>query len=406
MKRLSLNVWAFLVLAGLVPSPAAGQLTAPDERAQIELGPVSVYPTIQLVDAGRDDNVFNENGTPRSDYTFTLASRALVVTRLGENELMFSSGNDYVWFKKYASERANNQRHALRFNLVKSRFKPFVGAVYSRTQSRPNAEIDLRAHRLERQVIVGSNFDLSARTAITMSAMVDDSRYDERQSFRGVFLDDALNRRGEQYVAGVRYAVTPLTTLQVTGNYREDVFPRSHLRDAVRYSVTPAAEFAPDAAIHGRFAAGYEIFKPRTPGFAEKRGLVMDGSLNWTTPSLTAFDLQVGRNVGYSYQESEPYYLSTGIRLIVTQRIIWNAEVVANGSRELLSYRWRDGVALPADASPRRDSADTYGAGIGIPLKRGFKVVLGVEQQRRQSKEHPETDYNRRRLISTMTVGY
>jgi hypothetical protein len=80
-------------------------------------------------------------------------------------------------------------------------------------------------------------------------------------------------------------------------------------------------------------------------------------------------------------------------------------ELVANGSRELLAYEWRRGVVVPADAA-RSDIASTYGAGVGIPLKRGFKLVLGVEQQRRNSKEHPETNYSRRRLISTMTVGY
>ncbi len=406
MKMTTTNILGCLLLAVLLPSPVSAQLTAPAERSPLEFGPVSIYPSLQLLDAGRDDNVFNDNGSPRSDYTFTLASRALIVTRIAENELMFQTGNDYVWFKKYGSERANNQKHALRFNLVKSRFKPFIGGVYMRTQSRPNAEIDLRAHRLERQALAGSNFDLTGRTAMTVSAMIDDSTYDDHQTFRGVTLDSELNRRGTQYIAGARYAVTPLTTVLVTGNYREDTFPQSHLRDATRFSVTPAAEFAPDAAIHGRFAAGYEVFRPKDRTFAERRGLVMDGSLNWSTPSLTTFDVQVGRNVGYSYRESEPYYVSTGIRMIVSQRIMWTAELVANASRELLSYRWRDGVLLPPDVSPRSDTSDTYGAGIGIPLKRGFKLVLGVEQQRRLSREHPETDYNRRRLISTMTVGY
>jgi hypothetical protein len=397
-----------LVLACTVLSPGAAfaQLTAPGERAQIELGPVSIYPSLQVVDAGRDDNVFDDNSTPKADYTFTLASRALVVTKIAQNELMFSSGADYVWFRKYASERANNAKHAVRFNLSVSRFKPFIGAMRTNTQTRPNSEIDLRARRLERSVVAGSNFNLSARTAITLSAQLDDSTYDERQTFRGVTLADALNRKGKLYIGGARYAVTPLTTLQVTGNYQEDVFPQSHVRDASRYSVTPAVEFSPDAAIRGRFSAGYEVFRPKDPDLGEHRGVVVDGSVNWSTPSLTSFDLQATRNVSYSYQEAEPYYISTGVRLVVSQRVFWNTELVASGSRELLSYQWRRGIALPPGAAVRRDTADTYGAGIGIPLKRGLKLVLGVEKQRRNSEEHPETNYGRRRLISTVTVGY
>ena len=65
-----------LVLAAV---PSQAQLTAPRESAQIEYGPVSVYPTIQLTDAGRDSNVFDDSERPQEDYTFTLTSRALVV---------------------------------------------------------------------------------------------------------------------------------------------------------------------------------------------------------------------------------------------------------------------------------------------------------------------------------------
>jgi hypothetical protein len=405
LKIAGLKIAGLMLLCTLLPVVASAQLTAPAERAQIEFGPVSVYPSLQLVDAGRDDNVFNDNGTPKPDYTFTLASRALVVTKLGENELMFSSGTDYVWFKKYGSERASNAQHAMRFNLSASRFKPFIGATRTRTQSRPNAEIDLRAHRVEQAVLAGSYFNLTARTAITMSAQIDASTYDDNQTFRGVTLDNALNRKGKLYIGGVRYAVTPLTTLQVAGNYQEDLFPQSHLRDAKRYSVKPAVEFSPDAAVRGQFGVGYEVFKPINIDLAENRGIVVDGSVNWSTPSLTSFDLQVNRNVSYSYKDIEPFYISTRARVIVSQRVFWDVELVANGSRELLAYEWRRGVVVPAD-SVRSDVASTFGAGVGIPLKRGFKLVLGVEQQRRNSKEHPETNYSRRRFISTMTVGH
>jgi hypothetical protein len=397
-----------LVLTCTLAAPAAAfaQLTAPVERAQIELGPVSIYPSVQLVEAGYDDNVFNESVDPKGDYTFTLASRILVVTKIAQNELMFSSGADYVWFKEYVSERSNNLKHAVRFNLSVSRWKPYVGASRTETQSRPNSEIDTRAKRLEHSAVVGSNFNLTARTAITASAQADDSAYDDGETFQGVELDYALDRRGQLYSGGVRYALTPLTTLHVTGNYQEDVFPQSHTRDATRVSVTPDLEFSPDAAIRGRFSAGYELFKPKDPSLPEHPGIVLDGSVNWATASLTGFDLQVGRNVSYSYQETEPYYISTSVRLAVSQRVFWDAELVANGSRELLSYHWHTGITPPPGAPVRRDTADTYGLGVGIPLHRGLKFVVGMEWQRRESEEHPETGYNRRRLISTFTIGY
>lgn len=398
---------AGLVIACLAcPAMTSAQLTAPREQAQIEFGPVSLYPSLQIVDAGRDENVFNDNGAPKSDYTFTLASRALVVTRLGLNELMFSSGSDYVWFRQYAAERGSNATYSLRFNLSASRFKPYIGASRTRTRARPSAEIDARARRIERTVLAGTNFNLSERTAITATAQYEDSAYEHFERFRGVALDTELNMSGRSYAAGVRYAITPLTTLQMTGNYGEDLFTLSHRRDAKRYSVTPSLEFSPDAALRGKFTAGYEVFKPNDPELFENRGMVFDGALNWSLQTLTTFDLQANRNVNYSYQETEPFYLQTGARLTVSQRIFWTLELVATGDRRVLSYRWHPGVTPVAGAPVRNDTVDVVSGGVSIPLKRGFRLVLGMEQARRHSKDLPVTNYNRRRLISTITVGH
>ena len=195
----------------LVPAAAHAQLSAPREAAQIEFGPVSLYPSLQIVDAGKDSNIFDDSTNPKQDYTFTVASRALIVTRLGLNELMFSTGSDYVWFQHYKSERSSNAVYSLRFNLSASRFKPFVGAERVRTRARTNAEIEARAERLERTAVVGSNFDLTERTALTMSANVSDSTYAAGQTYRGVSLKRSLDRRERSYAGGVRYAVTPLT---------------------------------------------------------------------------------------------------------------------------------------------------------------------------------------------------
>ena len=40
--------------------PAEAQISAPREAAQIEFGTLALYPTLQILDAGIDDNVFND----------------------------------------------------------------------------------------------------------------------------------------------------------------------------------------------------------------------------------------------------------------------------------------------------------------------------------------------------------
>ena len=78
---------AYLACALFWLSSAAvnAQILAPREAAQIELGPLSLYPSLRIVDAGIDENVFNDADNPKKDFTFTVASRALVTCLLSSD---------------------------------------------------------------------------------------------------------------------------------------------------------------------------------------------------------------------------------------------------------------------------------------------------------------------------------
>jgi hypothetical protein len=402
------TTFAAVIAAGLAaswPQSARAQIIAPREAAQIEFGSLSIYPSVRLIDVGMDENVYNDAVNTTEDFTFTVASKALAVLRLGLNELMFSSGSDYVWFREQASERSTNVTYAVRFNLSASRFKPFIGAERTRTRTRPSVEIDARAQRLDHMAVAGTNFNVTERTAITATARYTDSTFDEGERFRGVRLDDPLNSRAQSYAAGVRYAVTPLTTLVVTGNYEDERFRRSPLRNSKSYSVTPGVEFAPEAAIRGSFSAGYQLFAPDNPELADNRGFIMEGALNWSIAGRTTFDLGVRRNVNYSYQDTEPMYLQTGARLVVTQRLFGPIGVQGSAERQHLSYRWRHGVSPTPGAELREDTSDVYGGGVLVDLGRGFSVLLGAEKARRHSAADPRQNFNRTRLLSNVTIG-
>jgi hypothetical protein len=386
------------------PVAVRAQIVAPKEAAQLELGPVSLYPSLVIADAGRDSNVFDDGKSPKQDYTFTAQSRALAVTRLGLNELMFLAGSDYVWFHQYSSQRSANSTYGLRFNLSASRFKPFIGALRNSTRSRPTPEIDARVLRLEREALVGSNFKLTERTAITATATFNDSNYEKGATFHGANLSEALSRTGRAYSAGIRYTVTPLTTLVLAGDYSEDRFPKSHLRDSKTYSFVPVVEFAPEAAIRGRLAAGVEVFKPNDPRFAQYKGATFTSLLNWTIfHDMTSFDLRANRNVNSSYRDDEPYYLVTGARLNLTQKFVGPFELVAGADREQLSYRWH--LGMTGLASTHTDITDTVSGGISIAMQRGFKVLLSAEKTRRHSATDATLNFQRTRFLSTVTIG-
>jgi len=393
-----------LVMCGLWPAAASAQLIAPPERAQIEYGPVSVYPSLQIVEAGKDSNVFSDSQNPRDDYTFTVASRALVVTKLGANELMFSTGSDYVWFRTYKEERSSNGLYAMRFNLSASRFKPFIGAQRVRTRARPTPEIDARALRLERMATAGANFNLTERTAITASATASDSSYAAGETFRGVSLQGELDKRERAYASGVRYAVTPLTTVAVQATYTASVFP-DHLRNAKTYGLAPAVEFSPDAGIRGRFSAGLQRFEPDDRQWKEYTGLVYSGGVNWTLWSRTGFEVDAQRNISDSYKEAEPFYLLTSARVSISQKLIGPLDVTGSAERQFLSYRFRSGRVAGEDFVPDKAVRNLVSAGVGITLGRGFKLVISGERTVRTAPSDPEGSFKRTRLLSTITTG-
>jgi hypothetical protein len=399
------GLWIGMAAILMTATPAIGQITAPREAAQIELGPVSIYPSLQIVDAGVDENVFNDGSAPQRDYTLTVASRVLTVLRLGPNELLFQTGNDYVWFREFSSERSSNAQYAVRFNLSASRLKPFMGAEQVRTKSRTGPEIDTRARRLDRTVLGGLGFDLTQRTSLTASVRFDESNYEDGEVFRGVALDDALNRSGRGGEAGVRYAVTPLTTLSVLAGYEEQTFGANDVRDLKRYTLGPTVEFSPEAAIRGRASIAVELFEPENPELTRRTGLTYQAGVNWTLSGRTAFDLGAGRNISYSYLDTEPYYQLTNVRLQVSQPLAWRFDVFASGNWNHMAYRWRVGAGADDAEAPRVDRLIGGSAGVGINIGRGFYVRLGLERTQRRSVEDPLQNYSRTRLLSTVTIG-
>jgi hypothetical protein len=399
------GLWLTVTAIVLTAAPVAGQITAPREAAQIELGPLSLYPSLQVVDAGVDENVFNDGTAPQRDYTLTVASRMLSVLRLGSNELLFQTGNDYVWFRDFSSERSSNAQYAVRFNLSASRFKPFIGAERIRTRTRPGPEIDTRARRIDRSLLGGLAYDVSPRTALTASVRFDESNYEDGEVFRDVALDDALNRRGRGADAGVRYAVTPLTTLSVLAGYEEQKFGGNDLRDLKRYTFGPTVEFSPEAAIRGRASVAVEIFEPENVALTRRTGVTYQAVLNWSLYGRTAFDLGAGRNISYSYLDTDPYYQLTNVRLQVSQPLAWRFDLFATGNWNHMAYRWRFGAEAGDGQSPRVDRVIGGSAGVGINIGRGFHVRIGLEKTQRRSVEDPLQNYARSRLLSTVTVG-
>jgi hypothetical protein len=379
--------------------------TPPVEAAHVEFGRIAFYPTLQLLDAGIDDNVFNDGVAPHRDYTMTFAAKVLASAKLGSNELLGQIGSEYVWFKEFDTERAGNMQYAMRFNLSASRFKPFIGAEHLRSSARRGPEIDTRARRTDQFLVSGLNYELTPRTSLTASARFDSSIYDDGESFRGIPLDESLNHAGRGGDAGVRYAVTPLTTVSVLAGYEEETFDEAHFRDLKRFTVGPSFEFSPEAMIRGRVVTNFEVFKPEDPTLAERKGFAYQAVVNWLLYERTVFDLGAGRNISYSYQETEPYYLLTNVRLVVSQPIGLGLELYGGGDWEHMAYKWHQDATPAPGESDRVDTLLAANAGFGVRMGPNLRLRVGVERTRRRSIVDPVQNFTRTRIMTNVTLG-
>jgi hypothetical protein len=246
---------------------------------------------------------------------------------------------------------------------------------------------------------------VSPRTALTASVRLDDTNYEEGETFRNVALDAALNRSGRGADAGVRYAITPLTTLSVTAGYEQQVFKESHIRDLTRYTVGPTLQFSPEAALRGRIVTAFELFRPENPALAERMGIAYQAQVSWSLYGRTTFDLGAGRSISYSYQDTEPYYLLSNVALIVTQPLPGWFELYGGYDWNHMAYGWLLDADATSSESDRVDRLTAVTGGVGMRLGRAFQLKVGVEKTRRRSIEDPLQNFKRTRILTTVTVG-
>ncbi|MGH9331951.1 MAG: outer membrane beta-barrel protein, partial [Vicinamibacterales bacterium] len=260
-----------------------------------------------------------------------------------------------------------------------------------------------RAQRRDWRVEAGTLVALTSRTSIVVAGRRGSLEFDDGEIFNGVPLAGALNNDHDAYEGGLRFELTPLTTLQVTSAYQRDRFDTASDRDTRTWRITPTLEFAPSALISGRLAVGYTSFEPQSPSIEPYRGLTAAGTLAWSL-NTTRLEGTIDRDVRYSYEVLQPYYLTTGGRLTVTQVITGPLDVQVVGGRQRLEYRDVEPLDLNL-ASRRTDTITTWGGGIGFRIGDTARLGFNYEDASRRSPR-PERNFDRQRIYGSLTYGF
>jgi hypothetical protein len=392
-------------LAGVVLLAWAGDTLAQQAAApttlELQLGPVSLRPRIELRDVGVDDNVFNATVDPQSDFTATIAPRVDAGLRMGLSRLTAGAFAQYVYFQKFEEERSFNRGAEARLDIGEGLLRPYVLGSIEDTRERLNPEIDARARHRQSTYGGGVSLALTSRSSFVLRARRATLEFEEGERYRGVELGDNLDETVDTFDTGLRISLTPLTAWETTVGVQRDRFRASPLRDSDSKRYITALEFSPSALISGRAAMGYRTFTPVDPLLAEFNGFIALISVGYAVEG-TRLDGTFEHDVRYSFEEDLPYYVSTNGRFTATQRLAGPLDLQLTVARYLMSYRAFEG----GEAEARRDDFVLYGAGTGCRLGEAIRFGVNVEWSRRRSDEELDRDYDRRRIFSTLTYGF
>jgi putative beta-barrel porin BBP2 len=372
------------------------------EVGRVQIGPVALNPRFEILNAGIDSNVFNDEEGPKQDFTATVRPSLDAALRLGRARFTYRSWMDVVYFHEYKDERSLNRSAEARAEVRLARIVPYVMLSGLSTRERPNNEIDLRARRSNQTLGAGAALLVLSRTSVVVAARRETSRFSPGQLFGGEDLAVQLDSTRDSVEGGVKLTLTPLTSVTLMGTRERTTFDFSSERDSESTRVVTQFDFDPTAVISGTAAVGYRRFTPQDPALSEYRGIVARVAVRYTLFGRTRVAVQFDRDVEYSFEQEQPYYVSTGGTVTVTQQVGGPFDVQVTAGRQRLDYQAR------ADAPVDLESVDTAtvtGGGVGYRL--GATARLGVNVEFSDRAAHrPGRSYDRRRIFGSITYRF
>lgn len=367
-------------------------------------GPVGVSPALTITNFGIDSNVFNDPENPQSDFTMTATPRMLARLRSGRVLLSGTLATGLNYYQKFNEERSVDYSAEGRADFDLGWFRPYAAVSRLDTHERLNAELDLRAPRVQHDVAAGGRLRASGRTTFVVDLRQSSLMFDEAAIFEGVPLSRTLNSTTGILEGGVEWSLTPLTTFSLLASRQEDRFEESPERDSDTFRIMPTIRMEAPAIVQGTFALGYRRFDGIDPELPDYSGLVFKGTVGHTIAERTRVEFQLARDVQYSFEEADPYYLTTGIRATLTHQLQEALDLRVSLGRERLDYR--AGSSVPdADAFSRVDRADVLSVGAGYRFNPNLRVGMDLEYARRVS-DRADRDYNRTRLLGSFAYGF
>jgi hypothetical protein len=379
---LKLNALVVLLLLCLVPAAADAQ---PPDSVRMRIGPLFVNPTIALSNAGVDTNVFNDAtiDSPKQDFTVTVTPATNLWLRMGRSWLTSNIREDIVYYQKYSSERSANSAYKVSWMFPFNRVTFNSSATYNHTRDRPGFEVDARSERAEVGYSGTAEVRFLSKTFFGVRGDRQSTAFDKDAVFLGASLHDELSRTVTGEAVSIRHQATPLTSITLEVTREQDRFEFSPLRDSNSTQIAGSIKFDPAALIKGSASVGYRDFEPVSAGLPSFLGTTVAVDLSYVLLGVTRFGVKASRDVQYSFDVNQPYYVQSGINFDVSQQIFGPVDAVGRLGGSRLEYRDRVGAAVAV--SDRIDHVQSYGGGVGYHLGRDTRLGFNIDRNQRLS---------------------
>jgi hypothetical protein len=396
-----------LCLLALLSPAAASAQTFPDEAppAKFQFGPLGLSPRIALKNLGIDSNPLNQSRGAERDFTATLVPGVDSMLRVGRGLVAGKTSLEWNYFNESSTQRSFNFGQEGGIALDFYRLMPYVGGSYIRTRQRPNLEIDERVQQFTTSTNAGTAVRFGSRLRLDFEGRRTTYEFGEG-TYGNEAIAATLDRRVDLGSLSARYALTPLTTLVVRSEVQRDRFDTSPVRNSDSLAVLPGFELKPSALISGKVAAGFRRFDPKNASVPDYLGLIARVDAKYVLRQTTQFSFKVERDVDYSIEVEQPYFVVTGASVSVMQ-ILWDAWY-ASGRLGLSRLAYRNFMDSPAAAltdGVRKDTVDAVGFGIGRVLAQELRVGVEIDHVRRGSIVRSQ-NYEGFKVGGTISYGY
>jgi hypothetical protein len=397
MTRLCTIAFVLAVIWGSrTASAQAVEATRPE--SPLLMGPLQLFPALTLREIGSDSNVYNES-VRHEDFTYTVSPALKTVLPIGESRLTTRGAFDFRYFQTHKDQQSTSGSLNTQLEVGSGRVRPFGTAGLVHSHERGGYDIDRRAHSLASQMKVGASLVLTPVTSLTGWVVRESTRFDRAEVFDDVSLSEQLDRVNRATATGLRFDLTPFTSVISAIEVEKIRFAHAPLRDANSFRFAPVVQFTKGAIIEGQASAGFRDFRPIDPRLAPYRGFVASVTMAFTVMHVTHVETQATHDVQFSYNDSQPLYLGAGGRVMVSQRVAGPFEAIVIGGRQRLRYQTLDGLSF----NGRREHVTSAGGGIGIHANERLRFTLTVDRERRLSNGSALRDYERRRVFGSVS---